>query len=251
MFTHSCCVCRCLFIFPWINAAAEARSIDAGISIQTEVACAPITGTEQVTSLGHAAFNLLLSLFAVLSLCWCDFMVFWLWISGWLDALWILSASCYSASFCIWIVVVNYFYCISLSWLSLCKPLPSCSFLSFCPTHLSPVFLFYSAPTRDEREEHPVSDGPTHPGALQCDEHGRLGGHHLPLFISLLLAAFRDGGPHAWGAPPITLHPGQKLRGQQQRPDPQRWSCQVPGVPQTVIRWAQIHWDRLWVGRVI
>ncbi|KAG7219718.1 hypothetical protein INR49_018881, partial [Caranx melampygus] len=40
-FTLSCCVCCSLFPF---DQPAETRSIDAGISIQTEVACAPITG---------------------------------------------------------------------------------------------------------------------------------------------------------------------------------------------------------------
>lgn len=120
-----------------------------------------------------------------------------------------------------WIVVK--FYSLHLQ----CYPLTLHRFCKLRSLFLCPICfsVFGVCTNRDEWEKHPVCNGPSHTGALQCDEHSRLRSHHLALFISLLLAALRDRGPYTWGAPPITLHPGQNLRGQQQRPDAQRRSC--------------------------
>lgn len=135
-------------------------------------------------------------------------------------------------------------------WIAVTFPLMQCCtcVLSLC------IFIFvffywlfvflhlqryvFPSTNRDEREKHPVCHEPPHPRALQREERSGVGRHHLPVFISLVLAALRDGGPHACGTPAISVQPGQSHRGQQQRPDPQCRSCQVPSVPKALARWA-------------
>lgn len=133
-------------------------------------------------------------------------------------------------------VFLQYFFMLPLTVNQLFVHPISPPFILHC-FHSFSLSLFGIHGNRDEREEYPVCNGPTHTGALHRDEHSRLGSHHLALLISLLLSALRDGGPYTWGPPPITLHPSQNLRGQQQCPDPERWSCQVTSVPQTFTRW--------------
>lgn len=97
------------------------------------------------------------------------------------------------------------------------------------------IFLHHCA-NRDEWEKYPFCNGSAHTRTLQCDEHNRLRSHHLTILISYLFAAFWNGAAYSWGLPPVALHPGQSLRGQQQCLEPQHWSCQVPSVPQTFTR---------------
>lgn len=223
----------------------EARSIDAGISIQTEVACAPITGTRTrlyhhsvVILMGQESCGLqpLVSLVVACSCCadvsswsfacesvdrkWCFLSVFGFNAASYLLLVKLSVCLCYSLH--LTTVLFQHRCCVAKCLLFFFKSLSCVSF----PSVLLCIFT-----NRDEREKHPVCNKPTHTRALQCDEHSRFRSNHLPLFISFLLTAFRDRGPHSWGAPPITLHPGQNLRGQQQCSDPQHWPCQVTSLP--------------------
>lgn len=124
MSTHSCCVCRCPFLFlplhsqnnDWPQTPAPLTQASL---FRPKWPVPPLQVPEQAdepVSSGWCHLNgtrvlqatTSCSLLGVLLLCWFEFLVFCLWISGWLGASWvvfvwgfergvvILSASCSS-----------------------------------------------------------------------------------------------------------------------------------------------------------
>lgn len=208
----------CFSTLFYFDPSAEPRSIDAGIFIQTEVACAPITGTTaSVVVWCHWAEQLLLNVLRhlvssqcvavvlmsneamrqlwkgfVLCTPWCRFSTMWLWWQ-----LWSASVS-FSLTAC---AIINLFTLNrsneQLHWTIL---------LSFS------VLLYF----RYEWEKYYECHWTTHTRTL-CRDYTRLRGNHISLLLPLVLTTLGHRRSHSQRPPQVTRHAAQTPSRQQQQ----------------------------------